>query len=212
LDAEGFGKFHSEYRERVVQSIAGFVRDRERAQDIAATAFQVGWANRDRFRGDGSLHTWIQAIARNAAREFQARDRKVQFEAIDRSDAREIPAPERVTDELEKREDRLRLQKALDRLPHKQRRALVAHFVDGFSIREIARYERVPSGTVLSRIHTGKQLLRDAWEALGREQSGVPGRETVIPEHKERGTSQARETGVQQPPTTSSPNPPIWDR
>ena len=33
------------------------------------------------------------------------------------------------------------------------------------SIRDIARRESVPEGTVLSRIFTGKQLLRQAWDA-----------------------------------------------
>jgi len=75
---------------------------------------------------------------------------------------------ELVTDQLEKRNDQLRLQQVLSQLPDKQRRALTAHFIEGFSIREIAHREQVPIGTVLSRIHTGKRLLRDAWEATIR--------------------------------------------
>jgi RNA polymerase sigma factor (sigma-70 family) len=165
LDAEGFGRFHREYRGRVVESIAGFVRDRDKAEDIAAQAFQVGWEKREAFRGDASPHTWIQAIARNAAWDSQRRERSVYFESTDRADAREIAAPELVTDELERQDERFWLQKALDQLPAKHRRALVGHFVDGLSIRDIARQERVPDGTVLSRIHTGKQLLREAWDA-----------------------------------------------
>jgi hypothetical protein len=41
----------------------------------------------------------------------------IQFESIDRADAREFAAPELVTDELEKRDDRLRLQMAPDQVP-----------------------------------------------------------------------------------------------
>jgi hypothetical protein len=89
----------------------------------------------------------------------------IQFESIDRADAREFAAPELVTDELEKRDDRLRLQMAPDQVPVQYRRPLIAHFVDGLSIREIARRQRVPFGTVLSRIFKGKQLLRQAWDA-----------------------------------------------
>jgi RNA polymerase sigma-70 factor (ECF subfamily) len=70
-----------------------------------------------------------------------------------------------VPDELEKRDDQFRLEQALAQLPGNYRRALTAHFIEGLSIRKIAHREQVPIGTVLSRIHTGKQLLRDAWEA-----------------------------------------------
>jgi RNA polymerase sigma factor (sigma-70 family) len=165
LDTEVFARLHRDYRDRVVESIAGFVRDRDKAEDIAAQAFQVGWEKREAFRGDASPHTWIQAIARNAAWDSQRRERSVYFESTDRADAREIAAPELVTDELERQDERSWLHKALDQLPAKHRRALVGHFVDGLSIRDIARQERVPDGTVLSRIHTGKQLLREAWDA-----------------------------------------------
>jgi RNA polymerase sigma factor (sigma-70 family) len=163
LDREGFGQFHRRYRDRVVQSIAGFVRDQDTAQDIAAKAFQIGWEKRDRFRGDASLYTWIQAIARNAARNSVQRAHRVQWEPLDRANAREIPAAELFTDPLEKREERTRLGQSLARLPAQYRRALIGHFVDGLSIRELAHSERVPYGTVLSRIHKGKQLLRQAW-------------------------------------------------
>jgi predicted RNA polymerase sigma factor len=92
-----------------------------------------------------------------------------------------LAAPELVTDQFEKRDDRLRLQKALEELPTMHRRILTSHFIDGLSIRDIARHERVPVGTVLSRIHKGKQLLRDAWEARLTAHPEIKGLETSAP-------------------------------
>src|SRR5204862_475107 len=107
--------------------------------------------------------------------------------------ARETQAPELVTDELEGREDRRHLQQALAQLPAMYRRVLVAHFVEGQSIRDIARRERVPSGTVLSRIHNGKQRLREAWDtsvwqpsrelSAPAERNAPPKLETAAPAH-----------------------------
>jgi DNA-directed RNA polymerase specialized sigma24 family protein len=74
-------------------------------------------------------------------------------------------APGSVTDELEKQDQRVHLRRALAQLPDHQRRALTAHFVEGRSVREIAGIERIPVGTVLSRIHSAKQHLREAWDA-----------------------------------------------
>jgi RNA polymerase sigma factor (sigma-70 family) len=166
---------------------------------------------RQKFRGEASPYTWIQAIARNAAREPQSRERTIQFESTDWPDAREIAAPRLVADELEKRGDWLRLDKALDRLPAKDRRALIARFIDGLSIRTIAHRERVPAGTVLSRIHKGKQLLREAWELpLNAPHADAATRGTPLPKLEERRRSQASESsGCQR---SDFPEPATWDR
>lgn len=165
LDAEGFAEFHSEYQERVVQSIVVLVGDRHKAEDITARAFELAWERRATFRGDATLQTWIQAIARNEARNVHRREPSNYFKSMDQIGVPEVAAKERVSDELEKRDDRFRLHYALAQVPAKLRRALVAHFVEGLSIRDIARRQQIPLGTVLSRIHKGKQLLRKAWEA-----------------------------------------------
>jgi len=115
----------------------------------------------------------LESIGRNEARRSLSRDRAGQFDSIDQAEARELPVPGLVTDELEKRDDRLRLEEALAQLPDKQRRALIAHFIEGLSVREIAQREHVPIGTVLSRIHGGKQLFRDAWGAADREKGSA---------------------------------------
>jgi predicted RNA polymerase sigma factor len=98
--------------------------------------------------------------------------------------ARELPAPEVLTEDVEKRDDRLWLQNALAKLPAKQRRALTAHFVDGIPTREIARRDGVPLGTVLSRIFTGKQLLREAWERSAQPKAAVRTGRSLDPQQR----------------------------
>jgi RNA polymerase sigma factor (sigma-70 family) len=206
LDAEAFGRIHNEYGNRLVNSITGFVQDRDKAEDIAARAFQVAWAKREQFRGEASPQTWIQTIARNEARQSWSRERTVPLDSIDRDDAREIPATELVADSLEKQEERLRVQNALGRLPTKFRRALTAHFIDGLSVREISHRERVPLGTVLSRIFTAKQLLRQAWESSPvpvKSDVGLSATFSASWGHR----SAAPETSQSNRSTTNSPEP-----
>ena len=164
LDAGSFARLHRDYRDRLVNSITRFVRDRTQAEDIVARAFQIAWAKREMFRGEALPSTWIEAIARNEARDAMRREGVARTDSLDRIDSREIPAPQLVADELEKREDQVRLQNAVDLLPILYRRTLAAHFIDGLSIQEIASRHHVPPGTVLSRIFKGKQLLRGALE------------------------------------------------
>jgi RNA polymerase sigma-70 factor (ECF subfamily) len=213
LDAEGFGRMHRQYRDRLVYSMSEFVRNHAKAEDIAAQAFRAAWANRHEFRGHALPYTWLQAIARNLARRTASRERVIQFESVDGEEAHQVAAPELVTDSLEKRDDRLQLQKALERLPGKHRRALAAHFVDGLSIREIALRERVPIGTVLSRIHKGKELLRAAWEEAMAPTTALETADgTPSPKPEERQGSQAPRPCGNQHPTTESPEPATWDR
>jgi RNA polymerase sigma-70 factor (ECF subfamily) len=126
LDAEAFDRLHREYGDHMIQSITGMVRDRGKAEDIAAHAFQKSWEKRGGFRGESLLSTWIETIARREALRFHDRERAVRLDSIGREDEREIAAPELVTDELEKRDDRLQLESALARLPDKFQRALTA--------------------------------------------------------------------------------------
>jgi RNA polymerase sigma-70 factor (ECF subfamily) len=194
LDEKGFAQIHREYGDRLIRSLTGFVRDRDKAEDIAARAFQTAWEKRERFRGESKASSWIEAIARNEARQSYSQEQIARFDSIDGMETRELAAPELVTDELEKQDDRLRLQNALAQLSDKYRCALAAHFVDGLSIREIAHRDRVPLGTVLSRIFTGKQLLRQAWEApLSAAQEEGAARRNPSSNLPERLASQAQE-------------------
>ena len=165
LDESAFEKLRRDYGARLVDSVVGWVRDREKAEDITAKTFQAAWEHREDFKGRSSPSTWLEAIARNEVRQHWNRNRNVRFDSIDGGHARGLAVPDRVFDDLEKREDRLRLHEALAQLPSKQRRALTAHFLDGLSIRDIAERDHVPYGTVLSRIANAKERLREAWDA-----------------------------------------------
>jgi len=50
---------------------------------------------------------------------------------------------------------------ALRQLPEAQRRALVLHYLGGFSVAEIATLDGVASGTVRSRLSRGRDALAD---------------------------------------------------
>jgi hypothetical protein len=119
-------QLHRRYGERLVQSMTGLVRDRERAEDIAARAFETG-------RPSGEIRS-------------------------NQSGSRPLPATKH--GDLTARSELPDSIRSTGRKPADSPR-----LVDGLSIREIARHERVPLRTLLSRIFKGKQLLREAWAA-----------------------------------------------
>jgi len=48
----------------------------------------------------------------------------------------------------------------LNQLPLPQRAVLLLHFIENFSLEEIARITNTPLGTVKSRLHHAKRALR----------------------------------------------------
>jgi RNA polymerase sigma-70 factor (ECF subfamily) len=48
----------------------------------------------------------------------------------------------------------------LNQLPLPQRAVLLLHFIENFSLEEIARVTNAPLGTVKSRLHHAKRALR----------------------------------------------------
>jgi len=54
--------------------------------------------------------------------------------------------------------------KLLEKLPLAQRLALLLHFMEGFSLEEIARITGTQVGTVKSRLHYAKRALRKLLE------------------------------------------------
>jgi RNA polymerase sigma-70 factor (ECF subfamily) len=161
LDSEAFERLHANYSERLLDSLTTMVRDRASAEEIAAEAFAKALKHRASFRAVSSEYTWLQAIARHTAFEKQHRRRTVPLENLDDRPALDEDALEA----LEKQEAVRRVRQALARIPAIHRRVLKARFLQGESTRQVAKRERIPFGTVLSRVAKAKQLLRERLEA-----------------------------------------------
>jgi DNA-directed RNA polymerase specialized sigma24 family protein len=52
LDARRFRELHDKYRERLLQGMIGFLRNRDAAEDVTAAAFAAAFKNLAQFRQD----------------------------------------------------------------------------------------------------------------------------------------------------------------
>ncbi len=157
--------FAALYKQRhtpLVTRLTGLVRDRQRAEDLAATAFQNAWQRRAQFRGESSLGTWLYAIGLNAARR-DWQERSGRHTPLDRVAEKRYAEPDQLSAGLEREELRDLLAKTLHRIPAKCRRLLIERYVHGRSIQELARHENVPIGTIGSRLFAAVRLFREAW-------------------------------------------------
>ncbi len=110
----------------------------------------------------GSFEGWLWRITRNAfLDDIRRRNRRPTTPLPDEVDRWDVAS----SDSADKEYDRISLgddiQKALVELPLEFREAVVLCDVVGLSYEEIAMAVAVPIGTVRSRIHRGRRMLRE---------------------------------------------------
>ena len=109
----------------------------------------------------GSFEGWLWRITRNAfLDEVRRRKRRPTFplpDEPDRLSAAASPSPDVMLAQVRLGEE---VQQALLGLPYDFREAVVLCDVVGLSYDEIARAVTVPIGTIRSRIHRGRKMLR----------------------------------------------------
>jgi RNA polymerase sigma-70 factor (ECF subfamily) len=116
----------------------------------------------------GTFEGWLHRITTNLFLDMVRRRGRIRMEALpedyDRVPAGE-PNPEQIYHDARLGAD---LQAALDSLPPEFRAAVVLCDIEGLSYEEIGATLGVKLGTVRSRIHRGRQALRDFLAAQGR--------------------------------------------
>jgi len=113
----------------------------------------------------GSMEGWLSRIATNAFLDDVRRRRRRPVELLPDDPDRVLPAAASAEDALATEVLPGDVQEALRRLPEDFRAAVVLCDVVGLPYHEIGEALGVPVGTVRSRIHRGRALLREALRA-----------------------------------------------
>jgi RNA polymerase sigma-70 factor (ECF subfamily) len=117
---EGFERIVREYSEQLYWQIRRMVLSHDDADDLLQNTFMKAWINIEYFRADAKLSTWLYRIALNECLTFLNKQRAANTLSIDDSEAATI---QKLESDPYFSGDRIQLllQKALLRLPEKQR-------------------------------------------------------------------------------------------
>ncbi len=130
-------------------------RDKAKAEDLVQETYLQAWRSFHRFEQGTNLRAWLYKIMFNVYYSGQRRQ-KLQFvgteEIIAETIAYDPPTPQQLTDE--------EVLAALERLPKDFQIPILLADVEELSYREIADAMEIPMGTVMSRLHRGRKLLR----------------------------------------------------
>ena len=142
--------------------------DRDEARDLAQDVFVRVYRNLDRYR-PGTFEGWLYRITKNLFLDRMRRRNRVRVEPLPEEEWRQpsdvTPGP---ADRIEAGMLRGDLERALQDLPPLFRTAVVLCDVQGLSYEEVAEATGWPLGTVRSRIHRGRRLLRRRLAGGGR--------------------------------------------
>lgn len=130
-------------------------RDREKAEDLVQETYLQAWRSFHRFELGTNLRAWLYRILFNVYYSGLRRQR-LELAPIEETIAETIaydpPTPQHLTDE--------EVLAALERLPRDFQIPVALADVEEMSYREIADALQIPLGTVMSRLHRGRKLLR----------------------------------------------------
>ncbi|MCW2525462.1 MAG: polymerase, sigma-24 subunit, subfamily [Pseudonocardiales bacterium] len=150
---------HADRVYRLAYRLSG---NRADAEDLTQETFVRVFRSLSQF-SPGTFEGWLHRITTNLFLDMVRRRARIRFDALPEDAAERLPSntagPEQYYDEMHLDPE---IQDALDALPADFRAAVVLCDLEELSYEEIAATLGVKVGTVRSRIHRGRVLLRNA--------------------------------------------------
>jgi RNA polymerase sigma-70 factor (ECF subfamily) len=134
-------------------------RDASRAEDMTQEVFASAWSAIHGFRGDATVKTWLRRIAYNLFVDAQRR-RKRDESLVGKFREGDPPAAADPLSRIMADEHLARIYRAMDDLDGDERAAVLLHYLDGLSYREMARVLEQPAGTLKWMTHQALEKLR----------------------------------------------------
>ncbi|MBN2176691.1 MAG: sigma-70 family RNA polymerase sigma factor [Demequinaceae bacterium] len=167
------------YMDQLYAAAMRMTRNPADAEDLVQETYAKAFAGRARFEPGTNLRAWLYRIQTNAfINTYRKRRREPQ-----RTDSETIEdwhlarAASHDSGGLSSAEDHaldgigdLDIREALAALPDEFRMAVYLCDVEGFAYKEIAEIMECPVGTVMSRLHRGRKMLRELLQDYAADQ------------------------------------------
>ncbi|NLI21555.1 MAG: sigma-70 family RNA polymerase sigma factor [Clostridiales bacterium] len=149
MTREDFGERVTALENRLYHIARGYLKSEPNCLDAVSEAIVKAWQKRSALRDERLFETWlVRILIRECIN-------------IRRGQKRVVPMETPPEDAMERPADHAELRDALDSLPEDQRVAVVLHYLEGYSVAEIASLLHTFRGTVSSRLHYARLALRD---------------------------------------------------
>ena len=174
-DGTAFGPIVERYQDRLYNTIYRLVGSSEDARDLLQETFIKAYENLEGFRGGSSLYTWLFRIAVNASLSHRRKRKPIHATASATDDDEAAPADTWAdpaaadpADPILAAETETVVQQALNGLEEEYRTVVILRDIQHCDYREMAEILDVSLGTVKSRLHRARLMLRDKLRPLLR--------------------------------------------
>jgi RNA polymerase sigma-70 factor (ECF subfamily) len=158
-----FGQLVAKYQDRLYNTLVHVTGSAEDARDVAQEAFVQAFIKLESFQRGSAFYTWLYRIALNLAISLTRRrtvhasvEEMRQQSGTEPTDTGDAPS-----ERMERGERAAQVQAALANLAQEFRAVVVLREIEGYCYEEIAAMLEIPVGTVRSRLHRGRLLLRE---------------------------------------------------
>ena len=162
-DQEALKDIFDKYHKKVYRIAYGVAKQREEALDIVQEVFIKLFRSIKNFKGRSHFYTYLYRMVMNTAIDHVRKTRKHLLSSLDEEGSFQP------SDKVEKGPERILLHKefeekvnwAMEKLPAKQRAALIFREVEGLSYQEMAEAMGCSIGTVMSRLHYARKKIQE---------------------------------------------------
>jgi RNA polymerase sigma-70 factor (ECF subfamily) len=158
-DRDAFADLVDRHKDAVVNYLTRLTGNRDRAEDLAQETFLRLFRSSGSYSEQGLLRGYLFRIATNLVRSEERREKRLRLllPFLGRQEHAEPAAPSGLLRQEMHRE----VSAAVAQLPLRYRVPLVLHEIEGWAYADIARELGCREGTVKSRIHRGRQHLKE---------------------------------------------------
>ena len=177
-DQAAFAQLVHRYERPLYSYLNRYLGDATAAEDVFQQTFVQLLRKSETFEEGRKFRPWLYSVATHLAIDAMRRAGRQRAQSLERkgnspdgedegqSDLRSLleddtPSP---LAQLEERERRDWVRKAIDELPDELRSIVILNFYQGMKYREVADALGIPLGTVKSRLHKAVALLNKAWK------------------------------------------------
>ena len=155
-----FNMLVRKYRQRVYWHIRKMVIDHDDANDLTQDVFVKIWNHLDSFRQDSKLFTWVYRIATNECLTFLNKKRRKFFIPLNDVEA-ELTGKLGAGDHISGDEIQLKLQKAILKLPEKQRLVFNMKYFDDLKYEQMSEILGTSVGALKASYHLAVKKIED---------------------------------------------------
>ncbi|HEY4056678.1 MAG TPA: sigma-70 family RNA polymerase sigma factor [Kofleriaceae bacterium] len=175
-DERAFRELLELHRDRVFNITYRMLGNRSEAEDIAQEVFITVFKTIDSFREESKFSTWLYRVAVNHTKnriKYLARRHERKHESVDErseeTNGATSGSPARMAQPdkaLQTAQSEKLIQDAIAALDDDQRTVVVLRDIEELSIEEICEITGLPDGTVKSRLHRARLVLRKKLQRL----------------------------------------------